>query len=77
MNSTKDALAKSEVILAKGRWGKYTGIFLISISIVGLIITPKAMRWLILMEGLIGIIGITVFIYARIKFWREVNKLSS
>lgn len=75
MNSTKDTLSKSEGIPAKGGWGKYLGIFLIAISIVGIIATPNPMRWLILLEGAIGIIGIVVFAYARIKFWREVNKL--
>ena len=75
MNFIKDTLPKSDVILPKGRWGKYTGIALIAISIIGLIITPTPMRWLILMEGAIGIIGIVVFVYSRIKFWQEVNKL--
>ena len=75
MNSTKDTLPNSEVMPAKGRWGKYAGIALIAISIVGLIATPKAMRWLILLEGIVGIIGIVVFVYARIKFWREVKTL--
>jgi hypothetical protein len=32
------------------------------------------MRWLILLEGILGIIGIVVFVYARIQFWRAVNK---
>ena len=75
MNLTKDILPESEAISAKGRWGKYTGIALIATSIVGLIVTPKPMRWLILLEGLAGIIGIVLFVYSRIKFWREVNKL--
>jgi len=75
MNSTKDTLSKREGIPAKEGWGKYLGISLIAISIVGIIATPNTMRWLILLEGAIGIIGIVVFVYARIKFWREVNKL--
>jgi len=75
MNSTKDTLSKSEVIPAKGRWGRYAGIALIAISIVGIIATPNSMRWLILLEGTLGIIGIVLFVYARIQFWREVNKL--
>jgi len=75
MNSTNDTLPKIETISARGRWGKYTGIALIATSIVGLIVTPKPMRWLILLEGLVGIIGIILFVYSRIKFWREVNKL--
>jgi len=75
MNSTNDTLPKIETITAKGRKEKYLGIILIATSIVGLIVTPKPMRWLILLEGLAGIIGIVLFVYARIKFWREVNKL--
>ncbi len=75
MNFTKDTLPESEVISAKGRWEKYAGIALIAISIVGLVVTPKPMRWLILLEGLVGIIGIITFIHSRIKFWREVSKL--
>jgi hypothetical protein len=75
MNVTKDTLPESEVISAEGRWWKYAGIALIAISIVGLVVTPKPMRWLILLEGVIGITGIALFVYSRIKFWREVNKL--
>ena len=75
MNSTKDVLSESEVISVKGKWGKYAGIALINISIIGLVVTPKPMRWLILLEGLVGIIGVFLFVYARIKFWQEVNKL--
>ena len=75
MNFTKDTSPESEVISAEGRWGKYAGIALIAISIVGLVVTPKPMRWLILLEGVMGITGIALFIYSRIKFWREVNKL--
>jgi len=75
MNSTKDTLSKSEIISVKGGWGRYAGIALIAISIVGIIATPNSMRWLILLEGALGIIGIVLFVYARIKFWREVNKL--
>ena len=75
MNFTKDTLPESEVISAEGRWGKYAGIALIAISIVGLVVTPKPMRWLILLEGVTGITGIALFVYSRIKFWRGVNKL--
>lgn len=75
MNSTKDTLPKSEGIPTKGKWEKYIGIALIALSITALIATPKAMRWLILLEGIIGIVGIALFIYARIKFWWEVKKL--
>ena len=75
MNSTNDTLPKIETITSQGRKEKYLGIILIATSIVGLIVTPKPMRWLILLEGLAGIIGIILFVYSRIKFWREVNKL--
>lgn len=75
MNSNNETLPKSEAISTKGRWGKYAGIALIALSIMGLIVTPKSIRWLILLEGTIGILGIVLFVYARIKFWREVNKL--
>ena len=74
MNSHNDTVPKGEALRARGRWGKYLGIVIIAISIVGLIATPREMRWLILLEGALGIIGIVVFIYARIQFWREVNK---
>ena len=75
MNATKDTLPESDMISAEGKWGKYAGIALIAISIVGLVVTPKPMRWLILLEGIIGLIGIALFVYSRIKFWRGVNKL--
>ena len=75
MNSTNGTLTKTETITAKGRWGKYAGIALIAISIVGLVVTPKSMLWLILLEGVTGITGIALFVYSRIKFWRGVNKL--
>lgn len=75
MNSTKDTLPKSEGIPTKGKWGKYIGIALIALSIMALFATPKAMRWLILTEGALAIIGIVIFVYARIQFWQEVKKL--
>jgi len=74
MNSNNDTLPEGKAIRAKGRWGKYLGIFIIAISITALIATPREMRWLILLEGILGIIGIVAFIYARIQFWRAVNK---
>ena len=75
MNNLKDTLPQSKTISAKGSWGKYAGIALIALSIVGLVITPKPMRWLILLEGMAGITGIILFVYSRVQFWREVNKL--
>lgn len=75
MNVTKDTLPESEMVSAEGRWVKYAGIALIAMSIVGLVVTPKPMRWLILLEGVMGITGIVLFVYSRIKFWRGVNKL--
>ncbi len=74
MNSNNDALPEGKTIRSKGRWGKYLGIAIIALSITALIATPREMRWLILLEGILGIIGIAVFVYARIQFWREVNK---
>jgi len=74
MNSKNDTLSEGKAIRTKGRWGKYLGIAIIALSIVGLIATPREMRWLILLEGILGIIGIVVFVYARIQFWRAVNK---
>jgi hypothetical protein len=58
----------------KGRREKYLAIFLISISIMSLVMTPKTQPWLILLEGTVGIIGVLLFVYARLKFWREINK---
>jgi len=75
MNNPKDTLPQSKTISAKGRWGKYAGIALIAMSIMGLVMTPKPMRWLILLEGVTGITGIALFVYSRVQFWREVNKL--
>ncbi|MBW1824983.1 MAG: hypothetical protein JRI87_10525 [Deltaproteobacteria bacterium] len=74
MNSNNDTLPEGKTIRSKGRWGKYLGIAIIALSITALIATPREMRWLILLEGILGIIGIAVFVYARIQFWREVNK---
>lgn len=58
---------------ARGTKEKRLAIFLIALSIVGLLATPAALRWLILLEGLLGIAGILLFIYARMLFWREVK----
>ena len=58
----------------KGRKEKYLAIFLIAISIVSLVMTPKTQPWLILLEGAIGITGVLLFVYARIIFWREIKK---
>lgn len=75
MNHTKIASAESQTISAKGRWKKFTGIALVASSIVGLVVTPTSIRWLILLEGLAGLAGLALFVYSRIQFWREVNKL--
>ncbi len=74
MHSTNDTLPESEPIPTRGRWGKYTGIALIAISITALVATPRTMRWLILLEGTLAFTGIVLFAYARIQFWREVNR---
>ena len=74
MSTTKDSLPESQVISAKGKGEKYIAILLITISIVGLSATPSTLRWLILLEGLIGVVGIFLFIHSRLQFWREIKK---
>jgi len=74
MNSNNDTLPEGNALRARGKWWKYLGILIITISITALIATPREMRWFILLEGILGIIGIVVFVYARIQFWRAVNK---
>ena len=74
MSTPPNNLQDPEVLSRKGRKEKYLAIFLIAISIVSLIITPKTLPWLILLEGAIGLTGIILFVYARLKFWREINK---
>ena len=74
MNTTKDALPESEVIAAKGKGEKYIAILLITLSVVGLIATPSSLRWLILLEGISGVVGIFLFIHSRLQFWREIKK---
>ena len=74
MNTTKDSLPESEVLTAKGKGEKYIAIFLITISVVGLSATPSTLRWLILLEGFIGVVGIFLFIHSRLQFWREIKK---
>ena len=74
MNSNNEIQTKGESIPTRGRWGKYAGIALIAISITALVATPRTMRWLILLEGTLAFTGIVVFAYARIQFWREVNR---
>jgi hypothetical protein len=67
-------LQNPEFIRRRGRKEKYLAIFLIALSIVSLVITPKTLPWLILLEGAIGLIGIILFIHARLKFWGAINK---
>ena len=74
MNTTKDSLSESQVISAKGKREKYIAIFLITLSIVGLSATPSTLRWLILLEGLAGVVGIFLFIHSRLQFWREIKR---
>ena len=74
MNTDNETQAESEAIRARGRRGKYLGVIIIALSITALTATPREMRWLILLEGILGIVGIVVFVYARIQFWRAVNK---
>jgi hypothetical protein len=74
MTTTKNAPPASEVITAKGRGEKYIAILLITISVVGLIATPSSLRWLIILEGIAGVVGIFLFIHSRLLFWREIKK---
>ena len=74
MSTPANNLQNAEDLKRKGRKGKYLAIFLIAISIVSLVITPKTLPWLILLEGAIGLTGIILFVYARLKFWRAINK---
>jgi len=74
MSSNNDTLPEGNTLRARGKWWKYLGIVIIAISITALIATPREMRLFILLEGILGIIGIVVFVYARIQFWRAVNK---
>ena len=74
MSTPANNLQDPQALSRKGRKEKYLAIFLIAISIVSLVITPKTLPWLILLEGALGMIGIILFVYARLKFWREINK---
>ena len=74
MNTTRDSLPESELLSAKGKGEKYIAILLITISVVGLLATPSTQRWLILLEGLVGVVGIFLFIHSRLQFWREIKK---
>jgi len=74
MPTPANNLREPEVLARKGRKEKYLAIVLIAISIVSLVITPKTLSWLILIEGVIGLIGVILFVYARLTFWREINK---
>ena len=69
-----NSLQDPEVRSGKERKEKYLAIFLIALSIVSLVITPKNLPWLILLEGAIGLIGVILFVHARLTFWREINK---
>jgi hypothetical protein len=74
MNAPNIRPQNPEVLTKKGRKQKFFAIFLIAISIVSLVMTPKTLPWLILLEGAVGIIGVILFVYARLKFWREIKK---
>ena len=74
MNTPKISPQPPDVRSKKGRKEKYLAIFLIAVSIMSLVMTPKTLPWLILLEGAIGIIGVLLFVYARLKFWREIKK---
>lgn len=74
MNTTRNSRPESEVLSAKGKGEKYIAILLITISVVGLLATPSTLRWLILLEGVVGVVGIFLFIHSRLKFWREIKR---
>lgn len=74
MNTTKDSPPESEVLSGKGKGEKYIAIFLITLSVVGLLATPSTLTWLVLFEGLVGVVGIGLFIHSRLQFWREIKK---
>ena len=74
MNTSRDSLPESEVLSAQGKGEKYIAILLITISVVGLLATPSTLRWLILLEGLVGVVGIFLFIHSRLQFWREIKR---
>ena len=74
MNTSRDSLPESEVLSAKGKGEKYIAILLITMSVVGLLATPSTLRWLILLEGLVGVVGIFLFIHSRLQFWREIKR---
>jgi hypothetical protein len=74
MTTTEESLPESKVLAAKGRGEKYIAILLITVSVVGLTATPSSLRWLILLEGIVGVAGIFLFIYSRLLFWREIKK---
>jgi hypothetical protein len=74
MSTPANNLQDAEDLKRKGRKEKYLAIFLIAISLVSLVITPRTLPWLILLEGTIGIAGVLLFVYARLKFWRAINK---
>ena len=74
MNIPKDSPPNAASPSAKGRKKRYLAIFLIAASIVSLVTTPQSQRWLIFLEGTIGVIGVVLFVYARLQFWKEINK---
>ena len=74
MNTARKLVPEKKVLASKGTGEKYIAIFLITVSIVGLLVTPASLRWLILLEGLAGVVGIVLFIHSRLQFWRDIKK---
>ena len=74
MNKPKESQGNTASLSDKGRKKRYLAIFLIATGIVSLVITPQSLRWLIFLEGSIGVIGVILFVYARLQFWRAINK---
>ena len=74
MNTPEENQGNAKALSAKGRKERYLAIFLIATSIVTLVITPQSLRWLILLEGIIGVIGVVLFVHARLRFWSAIKK---
>lgn len=74
MNTNQKVRPETADSQPRGRGEKYLAILLITLSVVGLLATPSSLRWLILLEGSIGIAGVLLFIHARLRFWREIAK---
>ena len=77
MKTNGDISKKGQAHIAIGSGKKNLAIFLIAASVASLIATPRNYYLLVVLEGLVGLFGIFLFVYARIQFWREVRKQSN